>query len=85
MPLTVPTRSAASETSAASGHQRTAIRRHAGDAGGSEPINALLPLWFALVHAAAGPAEEGPSSGQPLVERIKGSKIHHLKELRSGS
>jgi hypothetical protein len=29
--------------------------------------------------------EEGPALGQPLVDRLKGSKIHHLKELRPGS
>ena len=25
---------------------------------------------------------EGPSLGHPLVDRVKGSKLHHLKELR---
>ena len=25
---------------------------------------------------------EGPSLGRPLVDRVKGSKLHHLKELR---
>ena len=29
--------------------------------------------------------EEGPSLGRPLVDRIKGSVIHNLKELRPGS
>jgi len=29
--------------------------------------------------------EEGPTLGRPLVDRIQGSKIHHLKELRPGS
>jgi hypothetical protein len=28
---------------------------------------------------------DGPSLGRPLVDRIKGSKIHALKELRPGS
>ncbi|GAA3579847.1 hypothetical protein GCM10022197_41850 [Microlunatus spumicola] len=28
---------------------------------------------------------EGPSLGRPLVDRIKGSSLHHLKELRPGS
>jgi hypothetical protein len=28
---------------------------------------------------------EGPSLGRPLVDRIKGSAIHNLKELRPGS
>ena len=26
--------------------------------------------------------KEGPSLGRPLVDRVKGSKLHHLKELR---
>ncbi|RFU37161.1 addiction module toxin RelE [Actinomadura logoneensis] len=30
-------------------------------------------------------AEEGPGLGRPLVDRIKGSRIHNLKELRPGS
>ncbi|GHH86395.1 hypothetical protein GCM10017771_23300 [Streptomyces capitiformicae] len=29
--------------------------------------------------------EEGPDLGRPLVDRIKGSAMHHLKELRPGS
>ncbi|MFI7398917.1 type II toxin-antitoxin system RelE/ParE family toxin [Streptomyces sp. NPDC049541] len=29
--------------------------------------------------------EEGPDLGRPLVDRIKGSSLHHLKELRPGS
>jgi hypothetical protein len=28
---------------------------------------------------------EGPSLGRPLVDRIKGSALHNLKELRPGS
>lgn len=30
-------------------------------------------------------AVRGPSLGRPLVDRIKGSRIHNLKELRPGS
>lgn len=30
-------------------------------------------------------AQEGPTLGRPIVDRIKGSKLHHLKELRPGS
>ncbi len=30
-------------------------------------------------------AEAGPGLGRPLVDRIKGSKLHNLKELRPGS
>ncbi|MDX3497859.1 type II toxin-antitoxin system RelE/ParE family toxin [Streptomyces turgidiscabies] len=29
--------------------------------------------------------DEGPDLGRPLVDRIKGSTLHHLKELRPGS
>jgi hypothetical protein len=29
--------------------------------------------------------EEGPTLGRPLVDRIKGSRRHNLKELRPGS
>jgi hypothetical protein len=38
-----------------------------------------------VAKAVAALREEGPSLGRPLVDRIKGSRIHHLKELRSGS
>jgi len=30
-------------------------------------------------------AEVGPTLGRPLVERIKGSQVHNMKELRPGS
>jgi hypothetical protein len=30
-------------------------------------------------------AIEGPTLGRPIVDRIKGSRLHHLKELRPGS
>lgn len=30
-------------------------------------------------------AMEGPTLGRPIVDRIKGSTLHHLKELRPGS
>jgi hypothetical protein len=29
--------------------------------------------------------EEGPALGRPLVDRIAGSRLHNLKELRPGS
>jgi hypothetical protein len=35
--------------------------------------------------AVAALREEGPALGRPLVDRITGSSIHHLKELRPGS
>ncbi|MGW5559090.1 type II toxin-antitoxin system RelE/ParE family toxin [Micromonospora sp. NPDC003944] len=30
-------------------------------------------------------AEHGPALGRPLVDRLKGSVFHHMKELRPGS
>ena|SRR5687768_10606282 len=30
-------------------------------------------------------AERGPQLGRPLVDRIKGSRYHNMKELRPGS
>jgi hypothetical protein len=30
-------------------------------------------------------AEHGPALGRPAVDRVKGSKFHHMKELRPGS
>ncbi|MCQ6553517.1 type II toxin-antitoxin system RelE/ParE family toxin [Streptomyces sp. C10-9-1] len=30
-------------------------------------------------------AEEGPGIGRPLVDRLEGSLVHNLKELRPGS
>jgi hypothetical protein len=38
-----------------------------------------------VAQAIAALREEGPTLGRPLVDRIQGSKIHHLKELRPGS
>jgi hypothetical protein len=38
-----------------------------------------------VAQAVAALREEGPALGRPLVDRLKGSKIHHLKELRPGS
>lgn len=35
--------------------------------------------------AVAALREEGPTLGRPLVDRLKGSFLHHLKELRPGS
>ncbi len=53
-----------------------------------------VDLWFLsldpdtarLVGAAIDVlAENGPALGRPLVDRIKGSALHNLKELRPGS
>lgn len=30
-------------------------------------------------------AEQGPRLGRPLVDRVKGSRYHHMKELRPAS
>lgn len=30
-------------------------------------------------------SEHGPALGRPLVDRLKGSSFHHMKELRPGS
>jgi hypothetical protein len=38
-----------------------------------------------VAQAVAALTEEGPALGRPLVDRIQGSRIHHLKELRPGS
>jgi hypothetical protein len=37
-----------------------------------------------VAQAVAALREEGPALGRPLVDRITGSSIHHLKELRPG-
>lgn len=38
-----------------------------------------------VAQAVAALREEGPMLGRPLVDRLKGSALHHLKELRPGS
>lgn len=38
-----------------------------------------------VAQAVAALREEGPTLGRPLVDRLKGSFLHHLKELRPGS
>jgi hypothetical protein len=38
-----------------------------------------------VAQAVAAVREEGPMLGRPLVDRIQGSRVHHLKELRPGS
>jgi hypothetical protein len=37
------------------------------------------------VYAIEARSEGGPNLGRPLVERIKGSSIHYMKELRPGA
>ena len=48
-------------------------------------INSDLDSAVQVAQAVAALREEGPTLGRPLVDRIQGSKIHHLKELRPGS
>lgn len=38
-----------------------------------------------VVYAIEALAEAGPNLGIPLADRIKGSTVHNLKELRPGS
>ena len=38
-----------------------------------------------VAQAVSALREEGPALGRPLVDRIQGSRIHHLKELRPDS
>jgi hypothetical protein len=38
-----------------------------------------------VAQAVAALREEGPALVRPLVDRLKGTKVHHLKELRPGS
>jgi len=38
-----------------------------------------------VVSAIEALAEGGPNLGRPLVDRIKGSAVHNMKELRPGS
>ncbi len=49
-------------------------------------FNALSPADRALASAAIDLLRDrGPLLGRPLVDRITGSKLHNLKELRPGS
>lgn len=38
-----------------------------------------------VIYAIEALADAGPNLGRPLVDRIKGSTLHNLKELRPGS
>jgi hypothetical protein len=38
-----------------------------------------------VAQAVAALREAGPTLGRPLVDRLKGGGLHHLKELRPGS
>ena len=50
-----------------------------------ELIKSDLESAKLVAQAVAAPREEGPTLGRPLVDRLKGSELHHLKELRPGS
>ncbi|WP_261562443.1 type II toxin-antitoxin system RelE/ParE family toxin [Frankia tisae] len=47
----------------------------------TDRVSAAL-VGRAIQHVVGG---RGPDEGRPLVDRIKGSKLHHLKELRPAS
>jgi hypothetical protein len=44
-----------------------------------------LDRYSQAVYAIEALAEAGPNLGRPLVDRIKGSNVHNMKELRPGS
>lgn len=49
-------------------------------------LNEVDDDTYDLVAAAIDKLEQdGPTLGRPLVDRIKGSALHNLKELRPGS
>lgn len=41
--------------------------------------------YHQVVEAVEALAVAGPNAGRPLVDRVKGSALHNLKELRPGS
>lgn len=51
----------------------------------TELIKGDLGSATLVAQAVAALREDGPSLHRPLADRLKGSKIHHLKELRPGS
>ncbi len=46
----------------------------------SDPVTADL-----VAEAIDLLAEQGPALGRPLVDRLHGSRYHHMKEMRPGS
>jgi hypothetical protein len=61
-------------------------RRHGVGIGADcSPVKEDLASAVQVAQAVAALREEGPALGRPLVDRIQGSKVHHLKELRPGS
>jgi len=59
------------------GHRRVCRVVHRADQG--------LVSATQVAQSVAALREEGPTLGRPLVDRIQGSRIPHLKELRPGS
>jgi hypothetical protein len=51
----------------------------------TELIKSDLGSATLVAQAVAALREDGPSLHRPLADRIKGSHIHNLKELRPGS
>jgi hypothetical protein len=51
----------------------------------TELIKTDLGSATLVAQAVAALREDGPSLHRPLADRIKGSNIHNLKELRPGS
>jgi hypothetical protein len=51
---------------------------HCADQGGSRLADSSGP-------SGRGAREEGAALGRPLADRLKATKVHHLKELRPGS
>lgn len=49
-------------------------------------LKALSPERANRVAAAMDALQTGgPTTGRPLVDRVKGSRLHNMKELRTGS
>lgn len=44
-----------------------------------------LESYRQVLEAVEALEVDGPSLGRPLVDRVKGSELHNLKELRPGS
>jgi hypothetical protein len=73
------------------------LKRKGGRVAWSVKVTEEYAAWFTalikddldsaiqVAQAVAALREEGPALGRPLVDRIQGSRIHHLKELRPGS
>ncbi|MEU1185900.1 type II toxin-antitoxin system RelE/ParE family toxin [Streptomyces sp. NPDC005820] len=63
----------------------TAHRSHADAECFRQLIKEDLGSASPVAQAVAALRDAGPTLGRPLVDRLKGSDLHHLKELRPGS